>query len=459
MKHRFSFLLQPASAIIDILSLNGCFILAHHLTFGLRSNPFADSYLTLVWFFNAAWLLILLIARPYHYSRLNFTTENLLINLLKLAGLHVALVSVFGMFTNSHSFSRTHLITTYLLFLLIGALWRVLALVALKFYRAMGYNTRRFIIVGYGELSNSIRVFYETHPEIGFKFLGYFDQLNPDNASELRGDYSELRNYVTSYGVDCVYCCLPYMDTNQLKEIMAFSEEAGYQVKLIVDFKGFLTRTVNVEYHDIQPVIGLSTELLDDLRINVFKRTFDIGFSSLVMVAGSPLFVILALITKFSSKGPIFYSQERIGQWGKPFRIYKFRSMYTDAEVNGPSLSSGAEDPRITSWGLFMRKTRVDELPQFYNVLLGNMSIVGPRPERQHFIDQIVKHSPEYKVLLTVKPGITSIGQIEYGYAADVDQMVQRVKYDLQYLQNISFSYDIWLIMRTVRIMMQGRGQ
>ena len=153
------------------------------------------------------------------------------------------------------------------------------------------------------------------------------------------------------------------------------------------------------------------------------------------------------------------YAQERIGRDGKPFMIYKFRSMYINAEKAGPSLSQGLQDSRITPWGRFMRRTRIDELPQFYNVLMGDMSVVGPRPERQYFIDQIVELAPEYKNLLRVKPGITSIGQIKFGYAANVDEMIERLRFDLLYPERRSFFLDVWIIAQTVRVMMQGRGQ
>ena len=151
--------------------------------------------------------------------------------------------------------------------------------------------------------------------------------------------------------------------------------------------------------------------------------------------------------------------RERIGRGGKPFLIFKFRSMYINSEASGPELSGGENDRRITPWGRFMRQTRLDEMPQFYNVLKGDMSVVGPRPERQFFIDQIVEVAPEYRTLLEVKPGITSIGQIKFGYAASIEEMVQRLRYDLIYPERRSFFFDMWIIAQTVRVMVQGRGK
>jgi lipopolysaccharide/colanic/teichoic acid biosynthesis glycosyltransferase len=195
-----------------------------------------------------------------------------------------------------------------------------------------------------------------------------------------------------------------------------------------------------------------------DASTKVIKRAFDICFSLAVLVLGAPLFILLALITKLTSKGPVFYKQERVGINGKPFYIYKYRSMKVDAEKDGPQLSKD-NDPRITKWGQIMRKTRLDELPQFWNVLKGDMSVVGPRPERQHFIQQIVEKAPGYQLLLSIKPGITSIGQVYYGYAENVDQMCQRMLFDLRYLNEVNIQTDINIILQTVKVMFQGKGK
>ena len=206
---------------------------------------------------------------------------------------------------------------------------------------------------------------------------------------------------------------------------------------------------------DLQAV---RTKLLVYQETIVLKRVFDVAFSVLVLVAGLPIYALLALVTWLTSRGPVFYKQERIGKEQKPFFIYKFRSMRTDAEQAGPQLASD-DDPRITKWGKFMRKTHLDELPQFWNVLKGDMAIVGPRPERQHFINEIREYKPEYMELFRLKPGITSIGQVQYGYAENVHQMCERVNYDLNYLDTMSLREDVAIIMQTVKVMIQGKGK
>ena len=179
------------------------------------------------------------------------------------------------------------------------------------------------------------------------------------------------------------------------------------------------------------------------------KRLIDLVASATMLLLLGPLYLYVAIRVRLSSSGPIIFKQERIGLNGKPFNIYKFRSMYTDAEREGPKLSHDG-DNRCTPWGAVMRKWRLDELPQFWNVLKGDMSLVGPRPERQYYIDLITARAPHYKHLLKVRPGITSWGQVKYGYASNVDQMIQRLKFDILYIENMSLALDFKILFYTV---------
>lgn len=188
------------------------------------------------------------------------------------------------------------------------------------------------------------------------------------------------------------------------------------------------------------------------------KRAFDLIISSVALITGFPFFAVLIVVTKVTSAGSAIFKQERIGRNGVPFYLYKFRSMCINAENAGPQLSKD-DDPRVTSWGKIMRKSHLDELPQFLNVFLGHMSVVGPRPERLFFIEKIIEKAPEYKKLLTIKPGITSIGQVRYGYAENIDQMIERMQLDLLYLDNQKLTVDMSIIAETVKVMAQGKGK
>jgi lipopolysaccharide/colanic/teichoic acid biosynthesis glycosyltransferase len=191
---------------------------------------------------------------------------------------------------------------------------------------------------------------------------------------------------------------------------------------------------------------------------SIIKRLMDIFCSICFLTIFSPLYLFIGIKVWLSSKGPIFYKQERMGHLGKPFLIFKFRSMYLDSEKTGPQLSTDNDD-RCTPWGKIMRKYRLDELPQFWNVLIGDMSLVGPRPERKFYLDQIAQKAPHVRHLLKVRPGITSWGQVKFGYASDVDEMIQRLKYDILYIENISLGLDIKILFYTVVVILQGRGK
>ncbi|MGC1391594.1 MAG: sugar transferase [Bacteroidales bacterium] len=190
---------------------------------------------------------------------------------------------------------------------------------------------------------------------------------------------------------------------------------------------------------------------------DILKTIFDYLISIFCLILLIPVIVILAVLIKSTGKGPVIFSQKRIGRDGKPFVIYKFRSMHFGND-EGILLISGREDERITSLGRFMRKHKFDEIPNFINVLKGEMSIIGPRPEQQFYIDQIVQREPRYKQLQLIKPGITSWGQVMYGYASNVDEMIKRMEYDLFYLENRSFLFDLKITMRTFSLILKGQG-
>ncbi len=219
---------------------------------------------------------------------------------------------------------------------------------------------------------------------------------------------------------------------------------------------GFVTS--NIVLDDIMglPMITLTSSRMSEWEKNV-KRITDITVSALALLVLSPVLGVIAIAVKRSSPGPVFYSQERLGLHQKPFRIYKFRSMRIDAEQNGPQLSSD-NDSRVTGVGRILRKYRLDELPQFWNVLKGEMSLVGPRPERAYFADRIVKQAPYYRLIHQVRPGITSWGMVKYGYASTVTQMVKRSQYDLLYINNMSLSMDIKILIYTIRTVIKGSG-
>ena len=229
-------------------------------------------------------------------------------------------------------------------------------------------------------------------------------------------------------------------------------------VKINPDILSLITPAIRLDDILGEPFIDLTSPRINEFSTNV-KRTIDVVVSIIGLILLSPLFGLISVGVKMSGPGKIIYSQERIGLHRKPFRIFKFRSMVEDAEIEGIPKLSGDNDRRITKIGKWMRKYRLDELPQFWNVLKGDMSLVGPRPEREYFIDKIVKKAPWYTLVLQVQPGITSWGMVKYGYATDIDQMIERNRYDLIYLANMSIAVDFKILIHTVKTVSSGIGK
>lgn len=317
------------------------------------------------------------------------------------------------------------------------------------------------IIVGNGE--KALKIYNDLQNEeitSGNKIIGYVSKSgNPTPFLDLQylGTINQLTKIIESYKIEEIIIALEQEEENEIFDIICLAGQ-DVEIKIPADRRDILMGNVKSNAIFNTPLISVTHGLMAPWQ-QILKRIFDILISLIAIIILSPVYIITSIIVYTTSKGPIFYKQERIGYKGKPFYMHKFRSMYTNAESNGPMLSSGDKDPRITPFGRFMRKVRLDEIPQFYNVLKGTMSIVGPRPERQFFIDQIVQKAPEYRLLHRIKPGITSWGQVKYGYAESVDEMVERLKYDLIYLENPSLSTDIKILFYTAVIILQGRGK
>lgn len=291
------------------------------------------------------------------------------------------------------------------------------------------------------------------------------EKLNEESRKDIGNtqiieDIQALKNMCSQGSVEQVILVPPSGKSPNNKVLYFLYHLYPYDISIKInpDILSLITPTIRLQDILGEPFIDLSRPQISEFSKNV-KRTLDVIASTLGLIILSPVFAVAAIGVKLSGPGPIIYRQERVGIHRKTFRIYKFRSMITEAEKDGVPLLSSDSDSRITRIGKWMRKYRIDELPQFWNVLKGEMSLVGPRPEREYFIEQIVKKAPWYTLVLQVRPGITSWGMVKYGYATDIDQMIERNRFDLIYLANMSVAVDFKILIHTVKTVGAGEGK
>ena len=322
-----------------------------------------------------------------------------------------------------------------------------------------GFKT---LIIGGSEKAVEIYNEIQDLPKgIGHKFIGFVningvDRLLEDKIQYL-GHIDDIENVLINNEIEEVIIALESTEHDKIRSIISRLEVGDVKIRVLPDMYDILSGTVDMNNIFGALLIEVNSEVMPVWQ-RTFKRVIDIVASIISLIVFTPMFIVLAVLVKSSSRGPIFFLQERVGKNGRPFKIVKYRTMVVNAEKAGPQLSS-SNDPRITKIGRFMRKTRLDEFPQFYNVLIGDMSLVGPRPERQFYIDQIVKIEPQFLELTKVRPGITSWGQVKYGYAENVEQMLDRMKFDLLYLKNRTLSLDLKIMLYTILIIFKGSGK
>ncbi|ALS25952.1 UDP-phosphate glucose phosphotransferase [Paenibacillus sp. 32O-W] len=324
----------------------------------------------------------------------------------------------------------------------------------LFWFRRKGYNKRFVLILGAGSVGRSFYESLQQHPELGYEVLGFLDDYQTEHDEEYRhykpiiGTLDDLERCLEGKMVDEVVIALPLKAHAKYARIIALCEKSGVKTLIIPDFFDLLPARPFFDNFAGMPMINIRDVPLDELSNRILKRTFDIVFSIMAIIVTSPVMLLIVAGIKLTSPGPVIFKQERMGLNRRTFNMYKFRTMHVSPAEVSDTQWTVENDPRRTKFGAFLRRTSLDELPQFFNVLLGHMSVVGPRPERPYFVDQFKEEIPKYMVKHHIRPGITGWAQTN-GLRGDTS-IHDRIRHDLFYIENWSFLFDLKIIVKTV---------
>lgn len=445
-KGRYSKYIRPLSILIDLILVLG---LLPFFFKGLDINfTIFGIYLAITW------VIVAFFSSFYNVYR--FTTPvEILSKIAKQSVFFILLVIAFFPFNKETIFSGKAIALYSITLFSIIIVIKSLLFYYLKKYRIVtGNNFRNAIIIGYTTEAIDLKKIFEERPDYGYRFKGYFsDKKTNEN---IIGKVDLIKSYCLENKIDEIYCSLNELSNEKLKDLVEFGDENNIVVKFIPDSKAIFSKNLKIDYYELFPVLSLQKTALHDPLIKNFKRAFDFVFSLLVVIfILSWLTPLMALLIKIESRGPVFFKQSRPGLDEKEFLCYKFRSMKLNVTTEK---EASRNDPRVTKIGRFIRKTSIDELPQFFNVLLGDMSVVGPRPHLWSQNKTYGNKVKKYMVRHYVKPGITGLAQVK-GYRGEIEtenDMVNRIKFDVYYIENWSLLMDIKIIIQTVVNIFKG---
>lgn len=443
-----TFLLKIVFFIGDLVFLNLAILLSFYFT---DPNLTADGNLSkiyLILFSNLGWLFLVLVSNPYSINK-GWSLSKILRSQLSFVFIHLLIVASLTIFLKK-SYTSFQLVSVYLIFVPIFFGWKILV----TYFRKLlikDVELKKYLLIGRNKLSEEIRKHYLINHEEGYRFQGYFtlDINSPDTLME------DLKGFCETNEVHEIFCCATEVKKDDLQKLINFGLNSLIKVKLIFD--GVVSKSIQLGRYDQTPGVDVVTIALDEKRNQFIKRIFDIAFSTLFLITVfSWLLPILFILIKLDSRGPVFYIQPRNGLGNKPFGCFKFRTMRHDR--NAAFKQAIENDPRITKLGTFLRSSSIDELPQFINVFLGDMSLIGPRPHPEALNEEFGKIIQILMSRHYVKPGITGLAQcMGYrGETKDVHDMENRIRLDRHYIENWTFWLDIKIIFLTVISLIRG---
>jgi putative colanic acid biosynthesis UDP-glucose lipid carrier transferase len=459
-KSGYGFLIKWIVIAGDIALLNVLFMIVVGWCEMMESGDFSSRFRLIMLLLNFSYFFAVYFVPVAIYKPVVFT-DKVVQRSLSLVSLHliIYIACLFLMKLETDVFPHHFLLIFYAVLYCLFTIWRIIARETLKFLRKRGRNFKRVIIVGAGK--NGMNLYAELKKEeaYGYHIFGFFDDnlLLKNTIPNYLGMTHEVEDFALRNNVDEIYCTLPNSQDEKITRILDFSEKNMIRFYIVPEFSRYVKKRLDLESIESVPVMAVRAEPLQYAHNRFFKRTFDLLFSIVFLLTVFPiLYIILATLIKFSSKGPVFFKQKRTGIYGKEFYCYKFRSMRPND--NADEKQAEREDPRVTRLGNFLRRSNLDEVPQFYNVLKGDMSVVGPRPHMLKHTELYSSIIDKYMVRHLVKPGITGWAQVN-GYRGETrttDQMEARVRYDVWYLENWTFLLDLKIVFVTIVNMFKG---
>lgn len=440
--------------VVDLFLVAVCWLSAYGLRFYFPLIPVTKGIPTLGDYLYLLPIVVAVHALCFRSSSVYYPLSGRLdrgeyLHLLKSSFFAVLALLGVTFFWRDYSYSRVVMIQFWVLTFLSLWVFRLFLRKAFCVLRQRGYRLKRVLIVGTNELAQSLAQRIERYPELGLEIVGFLAS-HPDPglpAGNVLGCLEDLQRIVQEKGIDQLYLALPLEDQHQIEEVMELLGEEMVDIKVAPDFLRFMRLNAGIEELDGLPIINLSEGPLFGGR-GLLKRGMDMVFSLLALAFLSPLILLIALLVKLTSRGPVFYRQERMGLDGKVFYLVKFRSMRIDAEQDSGAAWTRKNDERRTPWGAFLRSTSLDELPQLLNVLKGDMSLVGPRPERPVFVQQFKKTIPQYMLRHKMKAGITGWAQVN-GWRGNTS-LEKRIQHDLYYIEHWSLLFDLRILLQTL---------